>query len=578
MENEINDKFEYSPLKDDSSYGDSNTPGAWGIRLIQLQPPSGQFISCSLIHTSLGATDGHYEALSYVWGKPECTERILVNGKMLSITSNLASALRRLRYPRSPRRLWIDAICINQENVEEKNLQVGRMWAIYALASQVIIDLGEETWNSSLGMNMIQRLANAGNSPQEILDFFNKSSDHKFSVACKGMRDIFDRPWWSRVWIVQEVAVASRAVVICGDRSLMWSDFEKVVEILTDLSFRPEKYVKAYMADIRFLYLPSVHLAPAWSVSTARKRFRVSEEHSLAATMISFKSTHATDPRDHLYGLLRLFSSFQPIVPDYTRTPSSVFMDVVRLSIKSDVGLAIFSALDYGNNRLDLPSWCPDWTAPSPANFPFYMPIFRCTKTKEVNSIFDGRMLTIRGIRLENITKTGSPSSIRMMLPLEEIYEAANSLRPHGMNPLDFTRRVAEFIERLTTIFARERYYTDASATGDLKDRMIAQIYGTWRMRRTLEIASNPGSYTLGVQHLSDKSALGVLNLSKDTQILNIAHGRRIFITENGELGLAPSASQGGDIVVALYGGRTPFCLRPISATGDTSYEIIGDW
>jgi hypothetical protein len=110
-------------------------------------------VTCSLEHIAL--TDNNepkFVALSYVWGDPDFTHCIMVNGHSFAVTANLYAALRHLRkvsstigFDAAEFPFWIDAICINQADVDEKSLQIPRMREIYSSASQVIAWLGENT-------------------------------------------------------------------------------------------------------------------------------------------------------------------------------------------------------------------------------------------------------------------------------------------------------------------------------------------------------------------------------------------------------------------------------------------------
>jgi len=123
------------------------------IRLLTLTPDldspptynSQTYISCSLTHASLDQELPPYFALSYTWGNPENTALISVDGVLIPITQNLHDALARLQHHRFfDRPIWIDALCINQADVSEKNVQVPLMSRIYSMAECVIIWLGPD--------------------------------------------------------------------------------------------------------------------------------------------------------------------------------------------------------------------------------------------------------------------------------------------------------------------------------------------------------------------------------------------------------------------------------------------------
>ncbi|CAI4219809.1 unnamed protein product [Parascedosporium putredinis] len=118
-------------------------------------------VECELVHTSL-KEDPSYAALSYCWDAPQPQHLILCNGQKLSIRHNLFTALLQHRHPENPITLWADAICINQEDLEERGRQVSLMKDIFRRAREVMIWLGEEADNSAIGMQAAQDLANAG--------------------------------------------------------------------------------------------------------------------------------------------------------------------------------------------------------------------------------------------------------------------------------------------------------------------------------------------------------------------------------------------------------------------------------
>jgi hypothetical protein len=116
------------------------------IRLVCIAPSSGdEPLSGSLIHTSL---DSHptYDTLSYTWGSPDLCRKIVIDGLDLAITASLDSALKRMRSrsPDSPTLIWVDGVCINQQDIEERNHQVHLMRRIYSACQTGLIYLGEE--------------------------------------------------------------------------------------------------------------------------------------------------------------------------------------------------------------------------------------------------------------------------------------------------------------------------------------------------------------------------------------------------------------------------------------------------
>ena len=161
-----------------------------------------------------------YEALSYVWGDNSEGYSIDIDGRAHPIAQNLECALRHLRSEKEARTLWIDAICINQRDNAEKSVQVGVMGEIYHFAVQVNIWLGPATPDSAMGMDVLEYLA-GGTDPKSRPPW----QENPPSLVLAGLKDIMSREWWSRTWTVQEIALAKRIRVVCGDRLLKLPSF-----------------------------------------------------------------------------------------------------------------------------------------------------------------------------------------------------------------------------------------------------------------------------------------------------------------------------------------------------------------
>lgn len=188
-----------------------------------------------------------YEALSYTWGTSSAQEFIYIDSKPLEVRTNLVTALRYLRREKEPRTLWIDAICIDQTNIPERNIQVQRMAQIYRQASCVLVWLGESSHNSDVAFDVLERVGGA--EDQMVLEprTMKWSSEKEHWVLrpkdpkriqgpidlkpeeWKALYDLFiNRAWWTRMWIVQEIAYPLSARLLCGRRSLHWDTLENL--------------------------------------------------------------------------------------------------------------------------------------------------------------------------------------------------------------------------------------------------------------------------------------------------------------------------------------------------------------
>lgn len=165
------------------------------IRLIKLHPGTANApLVCSSWVVSL-AEKPHYTALSYVWGDPTDQHAITLNhDTTFLITCNLYSALEYLRDKDTARTFWIDAICINQKNEDEKGYQVQLMGPIYRKAEETCLWLGKESADSDLAMRLIGKLDGNDHGSR------NNNPDARGLQAIAALQK---RPWWSRVWVIQ---------------------------------------------------------------------------------------------------------------------------------------------------------------------------------------------------------------------------------------------------------------------------------------------------------------------------------------------------------------------------------------
>ncbi|KAH7370371.1 heterokaryon incompatibility protein-domain-containing protein [Rhexocercosporidium sp. MPI-PUGE-AT-0058] len=356
--------FTYKPLpKQDGSRRE--------IRLITIHEGDGPELRCSLASVPLDEAPS-YEALSYVWGDPKITQEIILDGKSFHVTTNLARALRHFRDNKKPRKLWIDAICIDQRNAEERSSQILLMRDIFQRASKVVVWLGDSTLASRAAFSLVRAVdfgdgtfwnkkENQGpvsfsqNALDELQILLNRRSS---LVGLQGIiSDIASRPWWTRVWVIQEAAVARSIVVRCGDDEMSWWLFSNVLSAIARLA--PDLSGPLTESLILFRKRLSIHM----HMSSRSLR---SLEDLVANTRIMV----ATDPKDMVYALLGLAgnvgdpSSHPVCLPDYSAATSvlDVYRDFVAHCISQGSLDIICMRRNY--DRLDgtWPSWVPDWS------------------------------------------------------------------------------------------------------------------------------------------------------------------------------------------------------------------------
>ena len=303
------------------------------IRLLKIHPGSySDPISCTLNRASLRGRH-HFKALSYVWGQSEFTRTVKINGYLFEITTNLYDALIHLRSPVEPLVIWVDAVCINQCDLRERNHQVSQMAMIYSAADEVVAWLGAAANSSEMAMSFI---ASYTGSEEDISKL--RAPDSELWLA---LDQIWARPYWERVWVVQELASASKASFQCGSSIVTLERLQRVLVGLRDAFLFHSN--DAIWKPRRMLRL-----------RTGATNMQLLELLWIAAEL------KATDSRDRIYGLLGItpeeYRSY--IVPDYSKTFGDIIQEVMEHYVRLEVNLDMLCYFTTFRDPIQsLPSW-----------------------------------------------------------------------------------------------------------------------------------------------------------------------------------------------------------------------------
>ncbi|KAI9648736.1 hypothetical protein NHQ30_003376 [Ciborinia camelliae] len=375
--------YQYSPLTELDS-----------IRLLVLQPSINitANIDCTLLSTTLTDCDndiiGGYTALSYVWGDAREKKVIYIEDKIFEVTANVDSALRHIRDNSREQLLWIDSVCIDQSNSDEKSEQVAQMGRVYQVARHTIIYLGESTESSQLLLEKIQNSYNRSLNTRDstAIDMLALHFNGMDSGKAKDMLlDILERPWFTRVWVLQELIFSGDPWVQCGRLRVKWEQLFRAIESTSISDFRSSRSPVSYR---RFA-----------AMNQRRETFRMNKNSSEVSTrdllelLASRRGLGVLDPRDMLFahrGILQGSpdinnSHSMVLVVDYSKRVRSVYADLTRYCIETSPvnrKLEILSHKEgeseclHKEKDLDLPSWAPNWTLKS---FPYPHRRFRET-------------------------------------------------------------------------------------------------------------------------------------------------------------------------------------------------------
>ncbi|CZR58311.1 related to heterokaryon incompatibility protein [Phialocephala subalpina] len=268
------------------------------IRLLRLIPNENEKadVQCELFEYSLqdsGKRTHLYEALSYVWGDPKSRRSISINKHKLLVTENLHAALLRLRDRSIVRTIWIDAICINQANKQEKEHQIQSMAKIYSQANRVIVWLGEAADDSDRAIEEIRVTASKKST--------NSSNNETIQQA---ILKLLQRPWFRRIWVLQEVAAARHVLIMCGSAEIDGYVFCLCVELLKDF-YEAHPNVQSLVRSVTYLIKGAI-FRPKYTTSRSGT---VSLDICPLGELIDMYYTHeATQRHDKVYALLGMSS------------------------------------------------------------------------------------------------------------------------------------------------------------------------------------------------------------------------------------------------------------------------------
>ncbi|KJZ75174.1 hypothetical protein HIM_05368 [Hirsutella minnesotensis 3608] len=537
----------------------------WVIDEIENGPPvvfnvvTGEVHSLPLYGTSDSTVihvEPQYEALSYTWGEEDTTDVVHVLEdeagsavdvalRKLPVRRNLAAALRSLRDKKNVRVFWIDAICINQDDISERNAQVARMTDIYRAACRVVAWLGVEGNDSTnafetLGHISAQLEVTKGGriiaSPSAV-DPTIWRNDTPVQLPDRTWQALFslvDRPWFYRLWCWQEIKLGSqRAFLQCGKDEIMWPSFWKAILCLHNKDEIPSNDFREKCRHIVYLQHDST-LSP------------------LSIVLDLSRSKGCADPRDKIYGLLGLTPTrfADGIVVDYGLPVETIFKQAFLAHLESTDRLELLKHCKLSTRRISGPSWVPDWSATD-----FAAPVL----SEQLSSGLSRAWYTYKAPNILQVTgKTFSA--------LQTVGPAASKV----------TRDTLRVVAKWSSCLPRQKNYP----TGETIEEAFAL---TLCMNRTRE--RHPYNHFLSTLEWVEtiKRVIAADGAAEDDflhysreigNLIQKVRDRRLIITDNGYIGTAPSGAEPGDVIAILLGTYAPIVLRPVNAN---RYLVVGE-
>jgi len=560
-----------------------------------------------------------FAALSYVWGDQNITNEIQVNKTPVPVTTNLATALKFVKghwqaeFPNSNAssfRLWVDAICINQSDLDERSSQVSLMGRIFRSANIVFSWLGNDIDGTDLAIKTFNIIL------EEIAHEFLKLWPKKFvgsswrdmgltwmkrypqlcrvdkedfgNTAWDSLGAFFDNPYWSRVWIFQEMVLASRLLFVHGSTSLPLEYLDSACLYLLSIGSIEAKPVYRHFMDpeifsalTRGMLLPARPMVPIGKardamLSTTNEIKALKGDDAFRALIGVSMTRECSDPRDYIYGVIGLTD--YRIIPDYSKDFPSVLTDLVWAILEENKNLQFLAYSGtgvFGSETENVPSWAPNlqvYSKHSEGGVLISTGNASCGifRTTDKPFLLDSALFA---------TAVIGPTVFQVHPPfinctsdtwMEDIADfvfdlvARNPLYVSGIHPVNafFQTMKAgksneqEFLSQACILLAILSLNPDYKSRLKLPQdpdfkKVLVDIFCNGRDASTIEL---PQIYSTRVEG-SD--------LMAELELGQISH--RLIETDDGYLGLAPKGTLPGDKIVILKDCPVPMVLRKVA-------------
>jgi hypothetical protein len=591
------------------------------IRLLELTP--GAPSSPINLRLFVAELEHHptYEALSYVWGTSTTTIPITVNGRRMDITPNLHFALQKLRLTDRPRILWVDAICINQQNVTERSHHVSFMGKIYSHAYSVLIVLGdspdgnEEDARALIAENaaLVKQYESIDDMP--ILDQEDRTYD---DPRWKSIATLMKMPWFTRAWVLQEVGLAVTPIAFYGPIEFPYRDLMRLAIWVTQCAPNLDP-----RAGVSFF---AVHTDWGdWTTTGSHPG------QTFLDLLSHAKYLSCREFLDHVYAFLghplaRDMDGEMIVKPDYRRGVREVYLELAVKLLERD-GLRVLSVVEHMSEDEEGPSWVPfvgDFEICS-CSFGVYVGFYYnaslgASPCQPV--VVDSEFVEVKGQVVDIVEKTyqfpigvfGDEEVALMRRIWEDINErnvacaygeggkrdAFSLTLCGGLSTYNCAEDNLEQHRADFTAFWESISPASQASVPEKVESSGKEPSSTTRLvllpEKLEEVAIKEDGENSSSQSSPPKlaepasKALGEPTLKGDKEkyqldVKLVCDGRTFFVTKKGYFGMGPMIAKEGDAVVLLYGGRSLYLLRKAVVPGGVAgldqgqerYKLVGE-
>ncbi|CAI9634545.1 unnamed protein product [Alternaria burnsii] len=608
------------------------------IRLIEFSEiqPSSSSVNLSIRTFSLRDSEyPSYVTLSYVWGSGELSKVINISGSLLRITQNLFDVLMALSSIGKPwcasviaeqhryRYYWVDAICIDQNNLQERGQQVSLMGEIYSKSTCTLVWLGREYDDSGLAINLIRKLGSklAEDFPKECVQHLISKPENKASWVA--LHELFKRPYWQRAWIRQEYVLSPDLIFVCGDHWCKGLELQNALLWLSDtlnlytgmdnlLDFLKHKSKEGYATLIMG--------NPGYEEAKSARHMRVCLKNlkiqlPLLCLLDKSKGVKSTDARDRIFGFLGLASDTRLLfpTPGYTTSVSTVYSELVKAHVQQ---YRILDIICFGrSNRVEpsLPSWVPNWSGET---YGVHYMVSQLNHLQEHQELMKIKKRGDWDIPAPYLASSDIPAKVNFSPDMALL--STSGLLVATIDGLGYARDLCANEFNLIQSCAEPNLVRSDSCNGSKLRVNIARalLCGRYKRRpiparfcnpafgeitlRAIRGIEDKGSYFPGwfekndsflicgrsmrgwieewYAEFSSPSAKEKLSSDAHQYTLDAAavmfyYRKRIMTTTDGRFGMAPHSSRSGDQVWVLFGCSVPVVLRQYGER----WEFVGE-
>lgn len=505
-----------------------------------------------------------YEALSWCWGPPSSGAEILLNGKVTTISLAARDTLYNLCILHKHFRVWMDAVCINQRNVLERSQQVAIMKDVYSRADRVLIRLGEEDEFSATAAEQIHLLHThcLGELPTEADqrnafwgDGILRYSDGPLP-ACNwnAIIEFYSAPWFTRLWVMQEVMLAREAICYKGPHRIPWSTISLVAQWLEHRLYSRSEYCFGIKQGID-------------NASAMWRNTHNPEPLDLMNLLYISSDFQASLPHDKIYGCLGLHEA--GLAVDYDQKVETVYAQATRAAIlerngspkQLDILNVLATLVPPGQNQAptpspDWPSWVPhfDWVSGADMGIPIIR-TFGKGASNGLSSVAEHAnesvVLSLKGFLIGKVSFLGARLTDELCDDAKhfstEILHCREKAGQHDENA--FARTLTSGI-------------TDDYANAAEDDTFLRDY------QHFVTSCEESGQAPVEPEDLGYHYYNAIWQGSGN---------RKFFAANEGQyLGMGPPHMKVGDRICVLLGGRVPYVLRPADEKNEGLWRLIG--